>query len=68
MSVLRTTVKLIAGETWELPAGVAAVIGLGLAASHWAADAWSDAGATVMPAAVVVLLALTIARGARARP
>lgn len=65
MTVVRTVVKLIAGETWELPAGVAALVGLGLAASHWASDAWDDGGGLVLFAGVVALLALTVARGAR---
>jgi hypothetical protein len=65
VSVLRTTVKLIAGETWELPAGVAVLIGVGLAAQHWASSTWDSIGAPAMFAGVVLLLTLTIARGAR---
>ena len=60
MSTLR---KLIFGETWFLPLGIALVVGLAAIAAATLETAWREAGGPVLLIAVVVLLGLAVRRG-----
>jgi len=67
MSVLRAIRKLVLGETWLLPIGVAAVaVGAVVLAASFP-EAWERLGGFAIAAAVVVLLVVAVARGARPR-
>jgi hypothetical protein len=63
MSLLRTLRKLIFGETWFLPAGVAAAVAAALVVRHLAGDEWRDIGGFVLLAGVIVALTLSVRRG-----
>jgi hypothetical protein len=65
MTVLRTLRKLVLGETWWLPVGVALVLIAGLVLHEAAPDAWSGAGGFLVLAGVLAVLLTGIARGAR---
>ena len=68
MSILRALKKLLFGETWLLPIGVAAVVGAAaLVVRPLAGDAWERGGGFVLVAGVVAVLLASVARGARAR-
>ena len=68
MTALRTTKKLLLGETWLLPLGVAAVVfTLGLLVRPLADGEWKHAGGFLLLASVLCVLVGSIARGARAR-
>jgi hypothetical protein len=56
MSTLRDLRKLVLGETWLLPLGVAALVGVALAVRALAPDVWEDAGGFLLLAGVVGLL------------
>jgi hypothetical protein len=68
MSTLRALKKLVLGETWLLPLGVAAVI---LAAEFLSRrvrpDAWAHAGGFLLLAGVLAVLVASVARTARRR-
>jgi len=59
---VRTLRKLILGETWFLPLGIALLIALAALASVVAETAWHDAGGPVLLVAVLVLLVASVAR------
>jgi hypothetical protein len=63
MSFLRTLRKLIFGETWFLPAGVAAAVAAALVVRHLTGDEWRDIGGFVLLAGVIVALTLSVRRG-----
>ena len=66
MSLLRTLKKLLLGETWVLPAGLAVVVGgAALVAKPLLEGAWHHAGGFVLLVGVAVVLVLGVARGAR---
>lgn len=55
---MRTLRKLVLGETWTLPVGVALAVGGGAIVAELAPSAWHDAGGpALLVAAVAVLLA-----------
>jgi hypothetical protein len=64
---MRTLRKLILGETWALPAGIAVAVGLAvavrvLAGAHgW----WRHGGGWVLFAALVIALAVAVGRPKR---
>jgi hypothetical protein len=60
--------KLVLGETWTLPLGVAAVLALGLVldAAFGADRWWKDAGGFLLLAGVLLALTASLPRG-RAR-
>lgn len=66
MSVVRALRLLIFGETWTLPVGVAAVLGVSVALRAFAPGLWHDAGGLVLLAGVVAVLAASVVRGSRA--
>lgn len=66
MSTLRTLRKLLCGETWLLPLGIAVVIGCGaLLVRPLTAGAWDRLGGFLLLAGVLVLQVTSVARGAR---
>jgi hypothetical protein len=68
VSTLRTLKKLILGETWLLPLGIAVVVATGaLVVRPLAASAWHRAGGLILLAGVLGVLAISVARGARTR-
>jgi len=65
MSILRTVKKLLLGETWILPLGVASTLAPGLLVRTLAPEAWPDAGGLVLLAGVLLALLASVARSAR---
>ena len=66
MTTLRALRKLLLGETWLLPLGVAAIVAFAdLVLRPLAPSAWSHLGGFALLAAVVVLLVAAVARTAR---
>jgi len=57
VSVLRELRKLVLGETWVLPLGVAALLAASLILRAVAPDLWEDAGGFLLLGGVVGLLA-----------
>jgi hypothetical protein len=62
MSVLRDLRKLVLGETWILPGGVAVLVGLALLLREAAPGAFEDVGGFLLLGGVVLLLALAVSR------
>jgi hypothetical protein len=68
MSTLRTLKKLLLGETWLLPAGIAAVVACGaLLVRPLAGGAWDRLGGFILLAGVITILVSRVARGTRKR-
>ena len=68
MSLLRALRKLILGETWLLPAGIAAVVAAtAVLGRPLLAGGWERYGGFVVLAGVAGVLALSVAIGARPR-
>ena len=67
MSVLRELRKLVLGETWVLPLGVAALLAASLILRAVAPDLWEDAGGFLLLGGVVGLLAAVSAGSASRR-
>jgi len=65
MTTLRTLKKLLLGETWILPVGVAVTVAGGAALRALAGDIWQHAGGLVMLAGVLVVLALSVESSVR---
>jgi hypothetical protein len=66
MSTLRTLKKLVLGETWLLPLGIALIVSVsGLLVRPLLAAAWDQLGGLVLLAGVVAVLLTSVARGAR---
>lgn len=59
MSTLR---KLVLGETWFLPLGIAVIIGIAAVVSVATPALWRDAGGPVILAAVLLVLVLAVRR------
>jgi len=60
---MRTLRKLLLGETWFLPAGIAIVVLLGALVEALAPGAWTDLGGPALLLAVLVVLAASVRRG-----
>jgi hypothetical protein len=67
MSTLRAIKKLVLGETWILPAGVAAVLVAGAVLKAAAPGAWADAGGAILAAGVLAVLLGSVVVSARGR-
>jgi hypothetical protein len=66
MTTLRTLKKLIFGETWLLPAGIALVIAAGeLLVRPLAPDAWEHLGGFMLLAGILAVLVISVSRTAR---
>lgn len=65
MSALRALKKLILGETWILPLGVATIVlTAALVARPLLDDHWRDAGGPLLVAGVAAVLWVSVARSA----
>jgi hypothetical protein len=65
---MRTLKKLVLGETWFLPLGIAAVLVVGgLALRPLAPALWHDAGGFILLAGVLGVLLVGVARSAPRR-
>ena len=67
MSVLRTLKKLLLGETWVLPLGLAVAVAGTLLARHLIGGHWHSIGGFVLLGAVVGVVVTSVGRSARAR-
>lgn len=67
MSLLRTVRKLVLGETWTLPAGVALAVGAGALVRALSGDAhwWRTAGGAVLVVLLLAALALSLRSSSR---
>jgi hypothetical protein len=68
MSLLRTLRKLILGETWVLPLGIATVVLLAVLVARPLMDhAWRQAGGFLLLAGVAAVLTLSVSLSAGRR-
>jgi hypothetical protein len=67
MSTLRAIKKLVLGETWILPLGIAAVLLAGALLKAAAPDAWEDAGGALLAAGVLAVLVSSVLASTRRR-
>jgi len=67
MSTLRAIKKLVLGETWILPLGIAAVLLAGALLKAAAPDAWEDAGGALLAAGVLAVLVGSVVASTRRR-
>lgn len=67
MSTLRTLKKLLLGETWIVPSGIAVTVALSTLARSLAANGWPHLGGVVLLAGVLLVLVLSVSRTARKR-
>jgi hypothetical protein len=58
---MRALRKLLLGETWQLPVGLAVAVGVALIARSLIGGAWRDAGGFVLLAGVLVVLLVSVA-------
>ena len=65
MSILGTVKKLLLGETWILPSGVASTLAAGLLVRTLAPEAWPDAGGLLLLGGVLITLLASVSRSAR---
>jgi hypothetical protein len=65
MSALRTLKKLVLGETWLLPLGVAVVVGGSALVRPLVGEDWDHVGGLIILAGIVALLLLSVARDGR---
>jgi len=63
MNSLRTIKKLILGETWLLPAGLAVTLAAAALLRH--TDGWPRVGGFMLLAGVIVVLLASVNRSAR---
>lgn len=64
---MRSLRKLIFGETWLLPVGLALVLAAALLVRRLASDEWSRYGGFVLLAGVIVVVLVSVGRSARTR-
>jgi hypothetical protein len=67
MSFLRTLKKLVLGETWLLPAGLALVLAGSAVLRSLAGDSWHDFGGFVLLAGAATVLVASVVSSARPR-
>ena len=67
MSSLRALKKLVLGETWILPLGVAAVLAAGALLRSLAAAEWPHFGGPALLVGVLVVLLVSVGRTSRRR-
>ena len=65
MTTLRTLKKLVLGETWTLPIGVAAALAAAAMLRRLAPDTWAHVGGLALAGAVLIVLHVGVARSAR---
>ncbi|MDX6627545.1 MAG: hypothetical protein QOE56_2534 [Solirubrobacterales bacterium] len=67
MSFLVQLRKLVLGETWIVPLGVAIAVGAGAVLRELAPGAWDAAGGALLVAAAGAVLLVAVGRAAAAR-
>jgi hypothetical protein len=67
MSLLRTLKKLLLGETWLLPVGLAVTIGASVLIRHVLGDGWHHLGGFVLLAGVTAALLASVVVSSRRR-
>jgi membrane protein implicated in regulation of membrane protease activity len=67
MSVLRTLKKLVLGETWLLPAGLALILGGSAVLRSLVGDSWQDFGGFALLAGAATVLVASVVSTARPR-
>jgi hypothetical protein len=67
MSTLRAIKKLVLGETWILPAGVAMVLVAGAGLKAAAPGTWDDVGGAILAAGMFGVLLASVVVSARRR-
>jgi hypothetical protein len=67
MTVMRTLKKLLFGETWLLPAGLAGAIAVSVAIRRIAGSDWNQVGGFVLLACVLVVVLWSASRSAPRR-
>jgi hypothetical protein len=67
MTFLRTLKKLLFGETWLLPLGLALALLITLAFKDALGDDWHHIGGFVLLAGVLTVIVTSVGRSARAR-
>jgi hypothetical protein len=65
MSTVRTLKKLLLGETWTLPVGLAVTLAAAAAWRSLAPASWSEFGAVALAAGVLVVLCVAVGRSTR---
>jgi hypothetical protein len=65
VSVLVQARRALFGETWSLPAGVAALVGVAALLKQAASRSWPDFGGPLLVAGAILLLVIVVARSAR---
>ena len=65
MTTMRTLKKLLFGETWLLPIGIAIVMTVALVIRSLDRHLWTDVGGFVLLAGVVAVLLTCVSRTAR---
>jgi hypothetical protein len=67
MTVLRTLKKLLFGETWLLPVGLALALLVTLALRDALGDEWHHVGGFVLLGGVLAVIVTSVGRSAKAR-
>ena len=67
MSTLRAIKKLLLGENWILPMGVATILAAGATIRPMAAGAWPHIGGPILVVGVVAVLLASVITTARRR-
>jgi hypothetical protein len=65
VTTLRTLKKLLLGETWLLPGGLVATVGVALLIRAALGDTWRDVGGFVLLAGVSLVLVCSVNVSAR---
>jgi hypothetical protein len=63
---MRAVAKLLFGETWLLPVGLAVAVAAALVLRDVLGDEWGHAGGFVLLAGVIVVLVLSVGTSSRA--
>ena len=67
MKTLRTLKKLLLGETWLLPVGLATVLAAAVLIRPLSHSVWTQMGGFILLVGVLVVLLASVARTARRR-
>jgi len=67
VTTLRTLKKLLLGETWILPIGVAVTVAAGAGLRALAGGAWQHVGGPIMLGGVLAVLAASVETSVRRR-
>ncbi len=67
MTLAQAFRKLLLGETWLLPIGIAVTVAVAVLVRSALGDEWRDVGGFVLLGGVAIALAASVARSARGR-